>query len=111
MSPGTSVKYTLLMNNLVRFVGKGLVKIKLNGSVWELKNVRHIPDLTKNLISVGQLASDGYTTIFDGDHWKISKGAMIVARGKKNGTLYKTAGAFHLIAVAVNESPNLWHQN
>ena len=35
-------------------VGKGEVKIKLNGSVWELKNVRHIPDLTKNLISVGQ---------------------------------------------------------
>jgi len=36
-----------------KIVGKGEVKIKLNGSVWELKNVRHIPDLTKNLISVG----------------------------------------------------------
>ena len=34
-------------------IGKGVVNIKLNGSVWELKNVRHIPDLTKNLILVG----------------------------------------------------------
>ncbi|WVZ07788.1 hypothetical protein V8G54_021134 [Vigna mungo] len=90
--------------------GKGAVKIKLNGSVWELKNVRHIPDLTKNLISVGQLANDGYTTIFHGDNWKISKGAMTIARGRKSGTLYKTEGACHLIAVAMNENPNLWHR-
>ena len=34
-------------------VGKDVVKVKLNGSVWELKVVRHIPDLKKNLISVG----------------------------------------------------------
>ena len=34
-------------------IGKGVVKIKLNGSVWELKDARHIPNLRKNLISVG----------------------------------------------------------
>ncbi|WVZ16676.1 hypothetical protein V8G54_009658 [Vigna mungo] len=90
--------------------GKGVMKIKLNGSVWELKNVRHIPDLTKNLISIGQLANDGYTTIFHGDNWKISKGAMTIARGRKSDTLYKTEGACHLIAVAMNENPNLWHR-
>ncbi|KAI5434133.1 hypothetical protein KIW84_021121 [Lathyrus oleraceus] len=65
-------------------VGKGVMKIKLGGSEWELKNVRHIPDLTKNLISVGQLASEGYTTVFHGDQWKISKGAMTVARDRHN---------------------------
>lgn len=48
-------------------VGKGVVKIKLGELEWKLKNVRHIPDLTKNLISVGQLASEGYTTVFHGD--------------------------------------------
>ena len=31
-------------------VGKGMVKIKLDKSVWELNNVRHILDLRKNLI-------------------------------------------------------------
>ncbi|KOM47898.1 hypothetical protein LR48_Vigan07g160200 [Vigna angularis] len=35
---------------------------------------------------------------------------MTIAREKNNGTLYKTARACHLIAVATNESPNLWHQ-
>ncbi|KAK4485212.1 hypothetical protein RD792_007839 [Penstemon davidsonii] len=35
-------------------VGKGTVKIKLNGSEWKLKDVRHIPDLRKNLIFVAK---------------------------------------------------------
>ncbi|CAJ2645710.1 unnamed protein product [Trifolium pratense] len=35
---------------------------------------------------------------------------MTIACGKKSGTLYMTAGACHLIAVATNESPNLWHR-
>lgn len=108
--PGNLGKVYLGNEQSCKVVGKGEVKIKLNGSVWELKNVRHIPDLTKNLISVGQLADEGYTTVFHGDDWKISKGAMTIARGRKSGTLYKTAGACHLIAVATNENPNLWHK-
>ncbi len=65
--------------------GKGDVKIQLNGSVWKLDNVKHVPDLRKNLISIGQLALDGYVTTFTGDKWKISKGAMTIAQGTKNG--------------------------
>lgn len=91
-------------------MGKYVEKIKLNGSIWELKNVRHIPDLAKNLVSVGQLVSNGYTKIFNGDIWKISKGAMTLSCGEKSGTLYKKFRAFHLVVVAVNESLNLWHQ-
>ena len=30
-------------------IGKGVVKIKLIGSIWELNDVRHIPDLRKTL--------------------------------------------------------------
>ena len=89
-------------------VGKGSVKIKLNASVWELKDVRHIPDLRNNLISVGQLASEGYTTTFHGDDWKISKGAVTIAQGKKGVTLYMTSGARCLITViASNENYNI----
>ena len=37
-------------------VGMGDVRILLpNRSVWLLENVRHIPDLRRNLISIGQL--------------------------------------------------------
>ena len=109
--PGNLGKVYLGDDQPCAIIGKGVVKIKLNGSVWELKDVRHIPDLRRNLISVGQLASEGYTTIFHGDDWKISKGAMTVARGKKSGTLYMTTEARCSITVAAgNETPNLWHQ-
>ena len=51
--PGNLGKVYLGDDQPCDIVGKGVVKIKLNGSVWELKDVRHIPDLRKNLISVG----------------------------------------------------------
>jgi hypothetical protein len=43
-----------------KIVGMGKVKIKQrNGNQWLLKEVRHVPDLRKNLISIGQWASEG----------------------------------------------------
>jgi len=42
-----------------KIVRMGKVKIKKrNGSQWFLKEVRHVPDLRKNLISTGKLASE-----------------------------------------------------
>jgi Integrase core domain. len=109
--PGNLGKVYLGDDQPCNVVGKGEVQIKLNGSAWKLKDVRHIPDLRKNLISVGQLASEGYITTFNSDSWKVSRGAMTVARGKKTGTLYMTTDACGSIAVAEsNEDPNLWHQ-
>jgi hypothetical protein len=87
------------------------VKIQLNGSVWKLDNVRHLPNLRKNLISIGQLASDGYVMTFMGDKWKILNGVMTIARGTKNETIYTNTDGCGLAAVAEGkEDPNLWHQ-
>ena len=48
-------------------VGMRDVRILLpNGSVWLLEKVRHIPDLERNLISVGQLDDEGYAILFVG---------------------------------------------
>ena len=44
-------------------MGKVLVK-QQNGNQWLLKEVRHIPDLKKNIISIGQLGSEGCVTTF-----------------------------------------------
>ena len=91
-------------------VGIGDVTINLMGSKWCLKNVRHVPKLTRSLISVGQLGDDGYVSTFTGDSWKISKGAMVVARGKRDGTLYLTSPASQSLAVASGSKvSNLWH--
>jgi hypothetical protein len=43
-----------------KIVGMRKVKIKKsNGNQWLFKEVRHIPNLRKNLISTGHLASEG----------------------------------------------------
>ena len=74
-------------------------------------DVKQVPHLRKNLISIGQLAREGNTIIFQGDNWKISIGLMIVVHVKKNGTLYLIARACCLIAIATeNENSKLWHQ-
>ena len=70
-------------------VGKGKVLIKLeNGNQWFLKEVKHVPSLRKNLISTGQLGSEGCVSTFIDKTWKVTKGALVVAKGEKVGTLY-----------------------
>ena len=55
-------------------VGMGDVWILLpNGFVWLLEKVRHIPNLRKNLIFVGQLDDEGHAILFVGGTWKLQK--------------------------------------
>ena len=62
-------------------VGIGDVWILLpNGFVWLLEKVRHIPDLKRNLIFVGQLDDEGHAILFVGGTWKVTKGARVLAR-------------------------------
>ena len=91
--------------------GKGDVCIKTPaGNQWILKNVRYIPSLKKNLISIGQLDSTGYATKLRKSSLKIMKGATVVARGSKSEILYTTAGCMNVAAVAESASnSSLWH--
>ncbi|KAG6644691.1 hypothetical protein CIPAW_08G070400 [Carya illinoinensis] len=90
--------------------GMGDVPINLpNGSAWLLQKVRHVLKLMRNLISVGQLDADGHSVLFTGGTWKITKGAMVIARGTKTGTLYMTSSIRDTIAIA-DANANLWHQ-
>ena len=81
-----------------------------NGSIWLLEKVRHIPDLRRNLISVGQFDDEGYAILFVGGTWKVTNGARVLARGKKTGTLYMTSSPRDIIAVdnACTDT-SLWH--
>ena len=82
-----------------------------NGSVWLLEKVRHIPDLRRNLISVGQLDDKGHAILFVSDTWKVTKRARVLARGKKTGTLYMTSSLRDTIAVAdASTDTSLWHR-
>ncbi|KAL5826235.1 hypothetical protein ACOSQ4_018032 [Xanthoceras sorbifolium] len=109
---GNFGKVHLADDETLKIVGKGDIRLKLpNGSTWKLQGVRHIPGLKRNLISIGQLDGEGYCTTFSGCEWKITKGALVVARGKKCGTLYVTSSLENIVAVAnSNGKSNLWHQ-
>ena len=92
-------------------MGMGDVRILLpNESVWLLEKVRHIPDLRRNLISIERLDDEGHAILFVGGTWKVTKGARVLARGKKTGTLYMTSSRREIIVVVeVSTGTSLWH--
>jgi transposase InsO family protein len=97
-------------------IGMGTIKIKMSdGVVRTLEEVRHIPDMRKNLISLGTLDSKGYSYKSENGIMKVSKGAMIVMTGQKiSSSVYKLLGNTILGGVAaVVESEDddtlLWH--
>ena len=66
-----------------------------------------------NLISPGYLDDEGYTSIFANGVWKLSKGSLIMAKGKKCCSLYQTTANImneNSLAIVDDSTPNLWHQ-
>ena len=69
--------------------GIGTVKIKTHdGVVRTLSNVRHVPDLKRNLISLGTLESKGCKYSAEGGVLKVSKGSRLLLKGLRQGDLY-----------------------
>jgi hypothetical protein len=65
-----------------KIVGMGKVKIKQrSGNQWLFKEVRHVPYLKKNIVSIGQLESECYISIFTDKMWKVIKGSLVIAKG------------------------------
>ena len=90
------------------------MQLKLqNGSSFMLKNVRHVPTVTKSLISTGVLDEASYVTVFGNNTWKISKGSLTIAHGVKSGNLYMlhvSSVKHHVINVTEQPSVSLWHR-
>ena len=62
------------------------------------------------MISVGQLNDEGYAILFVGGTWKVTKGARVLARGKKTSTLYMTLSPRNTIAIAkASTDTSLWY--
>lgn len=74
-------------------VGKGTVTVNISGGRHlVLCQIRHIPELKKNLISTSKLDQEGLVITFDCEEWKITSGVRVVAKGKRTGTLYLIQG-------------------
>ena len=64
-----------------KIIGMGKVFIKKkNGNQWILNEVRHVPYLKRNLISIGKFGVEGCVTTFTDKIWKVTKGALVIAK-------------------------------
>ena len=72
-------------------VGMRDIELKTSiGCKLALKDVRHVPEMHFSLISVRKFDDEGYHSYLGEGKWKLTKGSLILAKGKKNNTFYKT---------------------
>ena len=96
-------------------VGIDTIRIKtLDGIVRTLSNVQHIPDLKRNRISFGTVEANGCKYSAEGGVLKISKGAIILKKGERRGSLYILEGSTVTRSAVVSTSStedhtHLWH--
>src|SRR6266498_1641314 len=110
---GTS---SLLMGNgsHARVLGVGTVSLKLtSGKTVQLKNVQHVPTISKNLVSGSLLCRDGFKLVFESNKCVISKFGTFIGKGYDSGGLFRLSlsDACNKVVnnvVNVDES-NVWH--
>ena len=80
-------------NKACRVLGIGKISVKMHdGYAGTLHEVRYVPELKRNLISIGVLDKPGYTIKVTKGEMKISSGAMIIMNGVIENGLYFLVG-------------------
>ncbi|KAJ4702231.1 Retrovirus-related Pol polyprotein from transposon TNT 1-94 [Melia azedarach] len=104
-------------SSVCKAVGIGSIKIRTHdGKFCTLNDVRHVPLMTKNLISLSMLDNKGFSFQGEGGVLHVCKGSNVVLKGVKRGTLYFLQGSTLSSSVAVASSKidkdnmtKLWH--
>ena len=93
-------KVYLVDDGTMKIMRKDDIQVKRpNGTVWKLKDMRFVPSLKRNLISMDQPNQEGHHTTFLRNEWKITKETIVITHGKKNGTLYVTSNMENIVAI------------
>ena len=75
---------------MCKTVGIGNICMRMfDGPVRTLMNVRHVPNLKKNLLSLGALEARGYKFFAADEAIKVTKGSMMILKGERIAKLYK----------------------
>ncbi|GKU92526.1 hypothetical protein SLEP1_g6239 [Rubroshorea leprosula] len=97
-------------------VGIGNIRIKMYDGMVRTFEVRHVPGLKKNLISMSELDSEGCRYSCEGGVFKVFKRTLVILKGKKVGGLYHLQGSTVNGTCAVSTSSSLdkdvtrlWH--
>ncbi|KAG8488765.1 hypothetical protein CXB51_016773 [Gossypium anomalum] len=105
-------------NTSCKIAGVGIIKVKMfDGVVRTLSDVRHVPELKRNLISLSTLDLKGYRYTAESGVFKISKGSLIVMKGqRKTAKLYVLQGstvtgdaAIASSSLSDDDITKLWH--
>ena len=95
--------------------GVGTIQRKMfDGMVRELKEVRYVPQLKRNLISVGALEALGLVVSIKEGVLKMTKGSMVVLKAIRRKNLYYLNGSIVIGQVAAStnsdeDSTRVWH--
>jgi hypothetical protein len=105
-------------NHALEIAGMGTIKLKMyDGLICTITGVRHVKDLKKNLLFVGQFDSLGCKIRTDNGIMKIVKGALVVLKARKTvANMFVLMGETHHGAKASIASANpaeekmmMWH--
>jgi transposase InsO family protein len=104
-------------SSVCKAVGIGSIKIRTHdGKFCTLHDVRHVPLMTKNLISLSLLDSKGFSFKGEGGAIHVCRGSNVILKGIKRGTLYFLQGSTVTGSAAVASSvvhqddlTRLWH--
>ncbi|KAG8491520.1 hypothetical protein CXB51_014863 [Gossypium anomalum] len=76
-----------------KVIGVVTVKVRIHdGTIRTLSDVRYVPDLRKNLISLSILDLKGCKINIESSGIKVSRGALVLLKGKRTGSLYILEG-------------------
>jgi len=95
--------------------GIGIIQIKMfDEMIRELKEVRYVPQLKRNLISVSALKTLVLEVSIKDGVLKMTKCSMVVLKGVSRNNLYYLKGSTVIVQVATStdsddDSIRLWH--
>ncbi|KAH9800324.1 hypothetical protein KPL71_000620 [Citrus sinensis] len=104
-------------DNACKTMGIGTIQLKNHdGSIQVLTDVRYVPSLKKNLISLGVLESKGLTITLRDGLLKVVAGALTVMKGTRRNNLYYFQGSTVIGSASIVsgkdadlEATKLWH--
>ena len=76
-----------------KVIGRGLIRLKIfDGMIRELRDVRYVPELKRNLISLWVLDKMGCIVKLESGTLKVIKWSIVVMKGNKSNGLYILQG-------------------
>ena len=100
-------------NKSCKVIGIGSLRLRMyDGMDMVLEDVRHVPELKRNLISLGTLDKNGYGYKCDQGSLEVYKGKVLIMKGVRKNGLYSLVGQTVVADsanVAVEDNTRLWH--